>query len=47
MPIGPTPQAQDGDLRIAVLETNPLVKVSAYMAKVVQATAKLLSAHGG
>ena len=29
VPIGPTPKLKAGDLRIAVLETNPLVKVSA------------------
>jgi amidase len=46
VPIGPTPKLKAGDLRIAVLETNPLVKVSADTAKVVQATAKLLSRAG-
>src|SRR5436190_10814876 len=46
VPIGPTPRLKAGDLRIAVLETNPLVKVSDDTAKVVQATAKLLSKAG-
>ncbi|HTE81248.1 MAG TPA: amidase family protein, partial [Reyranella sp.] len=46
VPIGPTPRLKAGDLRIAVLETNPLVKVSEDTAKVVQATAKLLSRAG-
>jgi amidase len=46
VPIGPTPKLAIGDLRIAVLESNPLVKVSDDTAKVVQATAKLLSKAG-
>jgi amidase len=46
VPIGPTPKFKAGDLRIAVLETNPLVEVSADTAKVVQAMAKLLSKAG-
>ncbi|CAN5233531.1 amidase [soil metagenome] len=46
VPIGPTPKLEAGDLRIAVLETNPLVKVSEDTAKVVQATAKLLTKAG-
>jgi amidase len=43
VPLGPTPAFKAGDLRIAVLESNPLVPVSADTAKVVQATARLLS----
>src|SRR5258707_13611264 len=46
VPIGPTPSLKAKDLRLAVLESNPLVKVSADTAKVVQATAKLLSKAG-
>src|SRR5260221_2688179 len=46
VPIGPTPKLKAGDLRIAVLETNPLVRVSEDTAKVVQATARLLSRAG-
>lgn len=46
VPIGPTPRLAAGDLRIAVLETNPLVKVSEDTARVVQATARLLSKAG-
>jgi amidase len=46
VPIGPTPGLKAGELRIAVLESNPLVKVSADTAKVVQATVKLLSKAG-
>ncbi len=46
VPIGPTPGLKAKDLRIAVLESNPLVRVSADTAKVVQATAKLLSKAG-
>src|SRR6185312_5212976 len=41
-----TPRLKASDLRIAVLESNPLVTVSADTAKVVQATAKLLSKAG-
>jgi amidase len=46
VPLGPTPSLKAKDLRIAVLESNPLVKVSADTAKVVQATAKLLAKAG-
>jgi amidase len=46
VPIGPTPKLKASDLRIAVLESNPLVQVSDDTAKVVQATAKLLSKAG-
>lgn len=46
VPIGPTPKLKASDLRIAVLESNPLVKVSDDTAKVVQATTKLLSKAG-
>jgi len=46
VPLGPTPRLQAKDLRIAVLESNPLVKVSADTAKVVQATARLLARAG-
>ena len=46
VPLGPTPKLKAKDLRIAVLESNRLVKVSADTAKVVQATAKLLSKAG-
>ncbi len=46
VPLGPTPTLKAKDLRIAVLESNPLVKVSADTARVVQATAKLLSKAG-
>lgn len=46
VPIGPTPRLAASDLRIAVLESNPLVQVSQDMAKVVQATARLLSKAG-
>ncbi len=46
LPIGPTPSLKARDLRIAVLDSNPLVKVSADTARVVQATAKLLSKAG-
>ena len=46
VPIGPVPSLKAGDLRIAVLESNPLVAVSNDTAKVVQATAKLLSRAG-
>src|SRR5262245_41676711 len=42
VPIGATPSLKASDLRIAVLESNPLVEVSQDTAKVVQATAKLL-----
>lgn len=46
VPIGPTPRLAAGDLRIAVLGSNPLVEVSADTARVVQATARLLSRAG-
>jgi len=46
VPLGPTPRLQAKDLRIAVLESNPLVRVSADTAKVVQATARLLAKAG-
>ena len=46
VPIGPTPKLEASDLKIAVLESNPLVTVSQDTAKVVQATAKLLSKAG-
>jgi amidase len=46
VPIGSTPKLKAGDLRIAVLESNPLVEVSEDTAEVVQATAKLLSRAG-
>lgn len=46
VPIGPTPKFGASDLRIAVLDSNPLVKVSDDTAKVVQATARLLSKSG-
>jgi len=46
VPLGPTAKLAAKGLRIAVLESNPLVTVSADTAKVVQATAKLLSKAG-
>ena len=46
VPLGPTPALKAKGLRIAVLESNPLVRVSADTGKVVQATAKLLSNAG-
>lgn len=46
VPLGPTPAFKPADLRIAVLESNPLVRVSADTARVVEATARLL-AHAG
>jgi amidase len=46
VPLGPTPVINAKDLRIAVLESNPLVEISADTAKVVQATARLLSKAG-
>ncbi len=46
VPLGPTPRVKAGDLRIAVLESNPLVSVSADTAAVVQTTAKLLAKAG-
>jgi amidase len=46
LPIGPTPRLAASDLRIAVLGSNPLIEVSNDTAKVVQATARLLSKAG-
>jgi amidase len=46
VPLGPTPRLKARDLRIAVLESDPLVRVSADTAAVVQATAKLLGRAG-
>ena len=46
VPLGSAPAVKPGGLRIAVVESNPLVKVSADTAKVVQATARLLSRAG-
>ncbi len=46
VPLGPTPRYAAGDLRIAVLESNPLVEVSADTARVVQATARRLARAG-
>src|SRR5262249_28207113 len=46
VPLVPTPDLKVRDLRIAVLESNPLVKVSADTANVVQAIARLLSKAG-
>jgi len=46
VPIGAVPSLRAGDLRIAVLESNPLVQVSHDTARVVQATARLLSKAG-
>jgi amidase len=46
VPLGPTPALTAKGLRIAVLESNPLVKVSAATAAVVQATARLLGKAG-
>jgi amidase len=46
VPLGPAPALRASGLRIAVLESNPLVKVSADTARVVQATSKLLSEAG-
>lgn len=46
VPLGPTPAFKPGDLRIAVLDSNPLVQVSADTAAVVQATARLLGKAG-
>ncbi|UYN97018.1 MAG: hypothetical protein KIT25_08845 [Enhydrobacter sp.] len=44
--LGPTPKLMARGLRIAVLESNPLVKVSADTADVVAATVELLSKAG-
>ena len=46
MPLGPTPAFKPKDLRIGVLDSNPLVRVSADTAAVVQATARLLGKAG-
>ena len=46
VPLGPAPRLKARDLRIAVLESNPLVQVSADTAAVVQATARLLAKAG-
>jgi amidase len=46
VPLGPTPNLKAGDLRIAVIDSNPLVALSADTAAVVQATAKLLAKAG-
>jgi amidase len=46
VPLGPVPRLEARGLRIAVLESNPLVRVSADTAAVVQATAKLLAKVG-
>jgi amidase len=46
MPLGPAPAANPKGLRIAVLESNPLVKVSADTAVVVQQTVRLLTKAG-
>jgi amidase len=46
VPLGPSPSFKPKDLRIAVIESNALVKVSADTAAVVQATARLLAKAG-
>jgi amidase len=46
VPLGQTPALKPRDLRIAVVESNPLVKVSADTAAVVQATVRLLMKAG-
>ena len=46
VPIGPAPALAAKSLRIAVLDSNPLVKVSSDTAAVVEATARLLSKAG-
>lgn len=46
VPLGPAPRREARGLRIAVLESNPLVRVSADTAAVVQATVKLLAKAG-
>jgi len=46
MPLGATPGLKASDLRIAVVESNPLVPVSQDTARVVQATVRLLSKAG-
>ncbi len=46
VPLGPSPSLKARDLRIAVVESNPLVKVSADTASVVQSTVRLLAKAG-
>ena len=46
VPLGPTPAFKPKDLRIAFLDSNPLVRVSADTAAVVQATVRLLGKAG-
>jgi amidase len=46
VPLGPAPVLKPKDLRIALLDSNPLVPVSADTAAVVQATARLLGRAG-
>src|ERR1700722_2878404 len=46
VPLGLSPTLRPRDLRIAVVESNPLVKVSADTAAVVQATVRLLTKAG-
>lgn len=46
VPLGPAPAASPKGLRIAVLESNPLVTVSADTAAVVQQTTRLLTKAG-
>lgn len=46
VPLGPTPKLSAKGLRLAFIEGNPLVPVSADTAKVVSATVKLLSKAG-
>ena len=46
VPLGPAPAAKPKDLRIAFIDSNPLVKVSADTASVVQQTVRLLSKAG-
>jgi amidase len=46
VPLGPTPVFKPKDLRIAVLDSNPLVPVSADTAAVLQATVRLLGKAG-
>jgi amidase len=46
VPIGPTPKLAAKELRIAFIDSNPLVQVSDDTAKIVAATSKLLSKAG-
>jgi amidase len=46
VPLGPAAAAKPKDLRIAFIDSNPLVKVSADTASVVQQTVRLLSKAG-